>query len=134
VDPLTGKTVPPPSDRGIDENDGWFLDNFSPRELRRVLSSGPAALLRSTTFAALGSLCLSVLGFSVVAANLGDLHHRPALITTGAVVLGGFAFTAFVFHAIRIRAAYRLREQPLPRTTVETHLRVTLAFAGRAES
>ncbi len=134
VDPLNGRTVPPPSERGIDEDDGWFLDHFSQGELRRVLRSGPGSALRSAALAALGSLGLSILGFSVVGANLGDLHDRPALITTLAVVLGGFGFTAFVFHAIRIRAAYRLRQRPLPRATLETHLRVTRAFAGQTES
>jgi hypothetical protein len=34
VDPLTGKSLPPPSGRGLDEDTGWFLDHFTPGELR----------------------------------------------------------------------------------------------------
>ncbi len=40
IDPLTNAIVPPPNASGVYEATGWFLDNFSPGELRRYLARG----------------------------------------------------------------------------------------------
>ncbi len=52
-DPLTGRMLPPPTDRGVDEETGWFLDHFSRRELARFARDGAGSLLRSSATAAL---------------------------------------------------------------------------------
>ena len=59
TDPLTGRQLPPPTDRGVDEPTGWFLDHFSPEELRRMLSGGVSTLLRGTVLGVLISLAIS---------------------------------------------------------------------------
>ena len=132
-DPFTAKMIPPLGERGIDEDTGWFLDHFSQRELRRAVRSGTGSLVRSSLLAALISISLSVLGFWLVLQGVGDLNERPGLSTTLEVVLGGFALTAFLYNLIRLRAALRLRANPLPSDQLQAHLVSVRAFSqGRA--
>src|SRR5262249_22835829 len=43
IDPLTARVIPPPASQA-DEASGWFLDNFSSRELERFLTRGSQQL------------------------------------------------------------------------------------------
>ena len=47
IDPLTGRVVPPPGARDVDAETSWFLDYFSPRELRHALAHGPGRSARA---------------------------------------------------------------------------------------
>ncbi len=134
LDPLTGVLIPPPNDRGIDEETGWFLDHFSARELSRALRSGAATLVRSSATAAAVSIGLSLLGFWLVVNGLGDLNERPGLTTTLEVVVGGFGFTAFIYHLVRLRAAWRMRSQPVPDETLRAQLYVIRNFTQRTKA
>jgi GPH family glycoside/pentoside/hexuronide:cation symporter len=124
-DPLTGRLVPPPSERGVDEETGWFLDHFSRRELRRYVDRGPAALIRGAVGGAVVSLAIFVVATGQALRNLGDLSTRPGLTTVFEVVVAGFALTAVLYHAMRLRAARRMRERPVPVDSVRAHLEVT---------
>jgi GPH family glycoside/pentoside/hexuronide:cation symporter len=124
-DPLTGTLVPPPSDRGIDEETGWFLDHFSGRELERYLRAGPRALIRGAAAGIVLSLAILGLATNQVLHGLGDLSTRPGLTIVFEVVLAGFALTAALYHGIRLRAARRMRSQPVPDDVVRTHLDVS---------
>jgi GPH family glycoside/pentoside/hexuronide:cation symporter len=133
LDPLTGKMVPPPNERGVDEDTGWFLDHFSGRELKRFRVGGARALVGSAIGWALGCLLLSALGASVVASNLGDLSQRPGITTTIGVVVAGLAFTAVIYHLIRLRAARKMSLAPVDEQVVEAHLLTTRLAAKTAE-
>jgi GPH family glycoside/pentoside/hexuronide:cation symporter len=133
-DPLTGTLVPPPNDRGVDEETGWFLDHFSPRELERFRRAGARALSASTIRSGLIAIAISALGVTLVVNNLGDLSKKPGLTTTAEVVLAGFAFTAFVYHMVRLRAARRMAAAPVPEATVAAHLELTRVFKQTARS
>lgn len=133
-DPLTGRLLPPPQDRGVDEDTGWFLDHFSRRELARVLRRGPGALLQSSGLAATLSLGVAV-GFGwLVWHGLGDLSQKPGLTTTLEVVVGGFALTGFCYHMIRFRAARTMKRSPIRSEIVRTHVEQLGAFDARAPS
>ncbi len=134
LDPLTGVLIPPPNDRGVDEDTGWFLDNFSPRELSRWLRRGGSILERHALSWATGSLALSVLSFWLVSKSLADLSQKPGLATTAEVVFGGLGFTACVYHLIRFVAARRMRREPVPHDVVRSHLEVTRVFAWNAKT
>jgi GPH family glycoside/pentoside/hexuronide:cation symporter len=122
LDPLTGRLLPPPSGRGVDEQTGWFLDHFSTRELRRVLARGPASALVSSALAALASLAATVLGVWIAVHEAGDLNREPGVLAVFSVVLGGFAFTALCFHLFRVRAAWKLRGANIPAVVIENHV------------
>jgi GPH family glycoside/pentoside/hexuronide:cation symporter len=124
MDPLTGKLVPPPHDRGVDEETGWFLDHFSMGELRRYLERGVNGLVTSAAVGAVVSLAISLLGFWLVLRNLGDLTQRPGLTTTAEIVVGGFGFTAFVYHLVRLRAAWQMHDAPVPTEVAKAYLEV----------
>lgn len=108
VDPLTGKLLEAPSNRGLDVALGWFLDHFSPGELRRAQKRGASSVarLRLETVRALGASSV-ILVLSCMGAwwTVADLSTRPGLVTICLVLVAGFSLTAIVFHAIRHRAA-----------------------------
>ena len=133
LDPLTGKLVPPPSSRGVDEDTGWFLDHFSQRELRGVLARGAHGIAGRVTLWATLFIGLSAFGFWFTYQSVGDLHSKPGLGTTLAVLLGGTALTGFLYHLIRLRAALRLRGAGIGNETLSAHLDLNRRFSQRRD-
>ena len=129
-DPLTQRMIPPPLDRGVPEDVGWFLDHFSPRELARVLSRGTATLIRSSVLALALSLGVTGLATWVAFQQVSELTTEPGIMTVFAVVTGGFAFTAACFHVFRVRAALRMQQAAIAPETIQAHLRFTEFFTG----
>jgi GPH family glycoside/pentoside/hexuronide:cation symporter len=122
VDPLTGEVLPPPDDRGVDLDTGWYLDHFSRRELQRVLVHGPDRALRDVATAGMFSLATTMLLFGWVAGQLGDLSHKPGMLLTFGVVAAGFALTGLLFHALRVKPALTMRRDPIPPDVLRAHL------------
>jgi GPH family glycoside/pentoside/hexuronide:cation symporter len=129
VDPVTGRPLAPPSNRGVAEDMGWFLDHFSPRELRRYAASGPGALVGSALLHGALWLSLALAAGSSLSFTLGDLSQEIGLTAVLEVVLAGFALTAAAYHGVRLRAALRMRGAPLPKDEVERHLAASGAAA-----
>jgi GPH family glycoside/pentoside/hexuronide:cation symporter len=125
LDPLTGRSLPPPVDRGLDEETGWFLDHFSTRELRRVLRVGAGAPLLSASLAALVSALLTAAGVWITLREAGDLNVEPGVLAVFSVLLAGFAFTALCFHIFRVRAALVLRTAGIPADQIESHVAIS---------
>lgn len=123
VDPLTGATLPPPNDRGVDEETGWFLDHFSQGELRRALGEGPNALVRDASVWLVVSLVLCAVGVIYTLEAVRDLSQEPGLLPVAAIVVAGIAFSTAIFHAIRVRAALLFRSRPIDSALVRAHLR-----------
>ena len=134
TDPITGRSVDPPDDRGLDEDTGWFLDHFSVGELRRALAAGPrrVARLRLDTRVALAVSCLILLAAGAGAAALFDLADEPGIGVLTLVLMAGVALTGIGFHAVRIRAAAGRRAGEIAPDLVRRHLVITerLAHAG----
>jgi GPH family glycoside/pentoside/hexuronide:cation symporter len=125
LDPLTGRSLPPPVDRGVDEQTGWFLDHFSTRELRRVLAHGPRAALVSSGSSALVSIVIAVIAGVLTVRSASDLGVEPGVFAVLSVLVGGFAFTAFCFHLFRVRAALKLSRAHIPAAQIEGHIAIT---------
>ena len=136
TDPITGRSIDPPDDRGLDEDTGWFLDHFSVGELKRALSAGSrrAARLRYDTRVATAVSCLFLLAAGMGTAALFDLADQPGIGVLTLVLLGGVSLTAIGFHAVRIRAAAGDRPDEIAPEQVRRHLAITerLAQAGSA--
>ena len=130
LDPLSRRTLPAPLDRGVDEQTSWFLDHFSTRELRRVLRSGPAAAISSSTLSAALALTICVAGVAVTLAEVSDFTVEPGILAVFSVVVAGFGFTAFCYHLIRVRAAWKLRGAPVPVDQIEGHIAFTNLLTG----
>ncbi len=132
VDPITGETVAPLERRGVDEATGWFLDHFSPRELRRALRDGPASLTpRLAGFVAVGVLAFVVCVVETLA-TFGDGSRDPGIVATLWVLAGGLSLGVAAFHGVRLRAASRLRREPLDPERVLAHLDDVEASGGPA--
>jgi len=121
-DPLTGRRLSPPSGRGVEEETGWFLDHFSARELTGYQQEGAGRLLRGSALAAALCLALALAAGSSLAFTLGDLSNDPGLDAVLEVVVAGFALTGLGYHLLRLRAALRMRREPVPKDLVERHL------------
>jgi GPH family glycoside/pentoside/hexuronide:cation symporter len=130
LDPLTGRTLPPPVQRGVPEATGWFLDHFSARELRRVLRRGPGSALWSAIACAAAAAAVTAGGGLVTARAVGDLTVEPGLAAVFGVVVGGFAFTALCFHLFRVRAAWKLCAAPIPAALIQSHVAMTEFIAS----
>ncbi len=133
LDPLTGKMLPPPSERGLDEETGWFLDHFSPGELRRALLGGWHRLERDsiTALVAAGIVCFASAGAAWH--SVGGLTERPGAVAAIGVGVAGLALAFFCFHAIRVGAARRAARTGLVSSEVSTHLENVERFGQRPD-
>jgi GPH family glycoside/pentoside/hexuronide:cation symporter len=122
VDPMTGRTIAPPNARGVDDDTGWFLDYFSPGELRRYIEKGALSPVRDVALAAGASLAVSVTAALIAIIRMHDLARDPGAIVSLGVVAAGFAFAVFLFHMLRFRSARRLASGAVPPALVQAHL------------
>ncbi|HXX46874.1 MAG TPA: MFS transporter, partial [Myxococcota bacterium] len=77
VDPLTGRAIEPPSARAVDADTAWFLDFFSPAELRMVVAGSAAGVLGRVRVKMAISAALCVGAVALCFATVGDLAHQP---------------------------------------------------------
>lgn len=131
-DPLTGRMLPPPSRRGVDEDTGWFLDHFSARELRRYAAAGAPAIAVRALAAVAVSIALFAAAVAWVVTHLGDLSQEPGIAAVLGVVGAGLAMTAIVYHGMRYAAARRLVRAPVGPEVVRAQLEVARAYAQGA--
>jgi Na+/melibiose symporter-like transporter len=122
TDPLTGKSIAPHGEDRVSEEDGWFLDYFSPGELRRAMG-GNARKLMTSVLTAAGISLLICFGTGLVALKgVTDPGARPPLTTVLCIVAAGLAFTAFIFHCLRLKPARQMAENPQPDEVIQAHL------------
>ena len=107
---------------------------LTPRSRCDEFKPSTSALTASVLRSGLISIAICGAGILLVINNLGDLSTKPGLTTTAEVVLAGFAFTAFVYHMVRLRAARRMAAAPVPTDTVTAHVEVTRAFKQTARA
>ncbi len=121
-DPIDAHPVPPPGARAVSEEMGWFLDTFSPRELRRIMTHGPRCALNDV----LGQLAIATMLTGTLAwfatRALPGLDVEPGPQAVLAVVGCGLALTALLFQVTRLPNALRLRRAPVPVEEIRRHL------------
>jgi GPH family glycoside/pentoside/hexuronide:cation symporter len=122
TDPLTGRRVAPTNARGVDEETGWFLDYFSPGELRRYLNRGERSPVRDVAVAAGASIGVSLLAAAIAIVRIRELASDPGAIASLSVVTAGFALAVFLFHLLRLGPARRLASGAITPTMVQAHL------------
>jgi GPH family glycoside/pentoside/hexuronide:cation symporter len=129
-DPLTGMELPPPGDRGVDEETGWYLDHFSRRELRRAVATGHGVLVRDA-WLAVGVSALVCGAFSWYTIHaLSDLSVQPGPDVVLSVIGAGVGLTCLCFHAVRVRAARFAAA--VSDDDMRTHVESTHRFAQRS--
>jgi GPH family glycoside/pentoside/hexuronide:cation symporter len=122
LDPLTGARLHPPGARDVDEETGWLLDHFSPRELRRAMSGGAGCLRRDTALAALAALGICAACVALAVFRVGDLSNQPGTIAVVSIAVAGLALSVFLFHGIRLGVARGLRGETLRPADLRAHL------------
>jgi glycoside/pentoside/hexuronide:cation symporter, GPH family len=126
TDPLTGRTLPPPSARAVTPETSWFLDYFSPAELRKVVQNGAASLRGRVLAKSLGCLALCAAAVYACLSTLGGAHETPGLAPVLSVVTAGLALTGAAFHALRLRPAGELARGRVPVEQIAAHLSQSL--------
>ena len=124
IDPLTGAVLAPPAGKAVSEDTGWFLDHFSPRELRRFLHRGQRSIVHDVWRAAVGAMGVCLGAALLVASKVTSLEVDPGPIPVLAIVTSGFAFAVGVFHLLRVGAARRLAAGTISNDVVRAHLGV----------
>ena len=122
VDPLTGRTLPPPRAGLVDEDTSWFLDHFSRGELSAYLKRGAGALVGRAWLCMAVSALIAALSVVFVLGAIADEKREPGPMAVIAVVLAGFSLSALIYHAIRLSAANRMRHKPVTLDLVRAHL------------
>lgn len=122
LDPLTGALLLPPRSRDVDDETGWLLDFFSPRELARVASAGARGLVRLVWLKLAVALALVAGTAGFAAAQVQSLDTQPGLPAVLSVVACGFALSAACFHALRLSKASQMEASPVSPDVVLRHL------------
>ncbi len=121
IDPLTGSEVPPPNARQVDEDTGWFLDNFSQGELKRYVERGAEVPVRDVRRAALAAITVCV-GAAIVAIGRMGNTADPGAVASLSVVASGFSLAIFMFHLMRLAPARQLASGAISAQIVRAHL------------
>lgn len=128
-DPITGRVRLPADGRSVEEETGWFLDNFSLRALRRVVERGPGDLVRDVLAptAAAALLSAAAIGGAVALLLQSLSRSQEDQLRQGMaaclVVVAGLAVTALLYHMMRIRPARRMAADPVDAEIIRAHLR-----------
>lgn len=109
-DPITHKMIPShTADRAADDQ-SWFLDHFSVRELVDLRASRDVASLeRRTLFYALASVIAACAAATICIGSVHGIAEPPGPVAILSVVAAGFAVCVAVFHGLRFHAARKLR-------------------------
>ena len=119
LDPITGRSLPPVAQRGIDETLSWHLDHFSRTELHAQLRAGSGALTRRVWINLAASVALFV-GACAGASSEISMVIEPGLMAVLYVVAAGLSLTAICYHTIRLRATRSLAT--ISDEDIEAHL------------
>ena len=127
-DPITQKQLAASSDRTVDEDTGWFLDNFSKQELSRMVEEGQKGLLNTVLikFAGSAAICLGLISVAVwllqEALSVSQADQFNQGLAACFVIVAGLVLTLALFHLGRVRAAGRMTQNPVDRAIIANHI------------
>ncbi|MBN1472710.1 MAG: MFS transporter [Syntrophaceae bacterium] len=129
-DPLTHRTLKPADAQLVPELTGWFLDYFSPGELRRFLEKGPAnsgllqhvyLMIGATAGVCVG--CVTAIYFLLInSMTTSQTDQINQGIAAFLVFFAGLSIAALMFHCMRIRSAQRMLDNPIDNETITNHI------------
>jgi len=122
IDPLTRRVLPPPNQRAVDEQTGWFLDYFSRSDLAAYLAGKPSRAVTSALLSAAGALLGAGLAVWIAITHVQDLRSDPGTLPVLGVVASGFCAALAAFHVSRLRAARTLALGSIPPEKIRAHL------------
>jgi GPH family glycoside/pentoside/hexuronide:cation symporter len=110
-DPVTGKPLPPPGRRAVDEETAWFLDTFSRRELRAYVERGASPIASAWAWCA---ACVVLAGAAAAfgVSRVPGFERDPGPVPSLAFVTAGIALAGAMFHALRVQPARRMHVDP----------------------
>lgn len=127
-DPVTGRKLVALSAQTVDENTGWFLDNFSGNELSRMAADGQKGLLRRVCvkFSSNAIVCLGLIGVAIWllqgSLSMSQADQLNQGLAACLVVVAGLVLTVTLFHLVRIRAARRMTQNPVDSAIIQNHI------------
>ena len=127
TDPITGRRIPPFSERHDDEDQGWYLDHFTTGELSEAMVRGVDWLKARILFWQLASAALLLSSGAGLAGEV-QLDSEPGIMAVLYVVSLGLGVAALLFHSIRRRAVRQLHE--VDHAAIEDHIRINALLNG----
>jgi len=127
-DPITDRSLLPADAQNVDEETGWFLDNFSPQELRGVLAKGTDTLVRRVFITVIRAALVLVGSIGLILWLLSDSLSRSQAdqlrqgVAACIMVVAGLAITVMLFHVLRIRPARKMVAEPIDDQIIRAHL------------
>ena len=130
-DPITGTMLLPVDAKSVDEDTGWFLDNFSLKELQSTLGHGPDGLVKKVlipvTRAAVictGAILLAIwlIHDSLTMSQIDQLRQG---IASCMVVVAGLALTVLLYHIMRISPARKMVSEPVDEEIIREHIAIS---------
>jgi len=129
LDPITGRTIPYHDPNAIAEDTGWFLDNFSVKELKSIASSGTANLLTQVKVPIVRNsmICLGSIIFTIWllkgSMSMSQMDQLKQGIGTLFIIIAGISMTLTIFHILRIRSAKKMINEPVDSEIINEHLK-----------
>jgi GPH family glycoside/pentoside/hexuronide:cation symporter len=127
-DPITGETLLTTAAQVVDEDSGWFLDNFSRHELGRFAADEQRGLLGRVLMQVTVSafVCLGLLSTAIWllqgSLSMSQADQLKQGLAACMVIIAGFALTVMLFHLARIRPARRMISKPVDSAIIQNHI------------
>ncbi|MBN1472711.1 MAG: MFS transporter [Syntrophaceae bacterium] len=127
-DPLTGQMKMPIDAQAVPEDTGWFLDYFSPRELKNVVAKGVGGLVGKVYMSVLASAAVVVAcGIGIFYILIGAMTASQAdqarqAVASGLVFCCGLAIAVTIYHCLRIGTAKKMTANPIDKAMIQTHI------------
>ena len=126
TDPISGKTLVPIKPEN--EETTWFLDNFSLKELKKIVAQGTGSLISGIIrdvvvfgLISAGSVLLTIKLLSG-SLTLSGAHQLKQGFGSCLIVVAGVCLTLMVFHLMRIKAAKKMVAEPTHAEIIQNHI------------
>jgi len=129
-DPITGRMVQAHDLSAVPEATGWFLDNFSVRELKSIVKDGTTGLVTRVKIPIVryALICLGTILFTIWllkdSMSMSQADQFKQGFGTACIIVAGLSFTMTIFHILRIRAAKKMVAEPIDAEIINEHLKM----------
>ncbi len=136
VDPITNQMSLPLGGQTDDDETGWFLDNFSLKELQHVKEKGADGLIGKVLAPVMWATLVLAGSIGAIVWLLLDSMSRSQAdqlrqgIAALVVVVAGMALSYGLFHVMRVSAAAKMKAEPVDSQTINQHIEATQLMDG----
>jgi len=127
-DPITGQMRMPVDATAVPEDTGWFLDYFSPRELRSILAKGIQGITHHVYLSIFLSFVVAVVCsigvyyLLVGAMTASQVDQAKQAVASALIFFGGLSVAVIAYHCLRVNPAKKMVANPIDKSLIQAHL------------